>query len=379
MNNAGGIPYIATKDLSFEGKINYLNGVFIPNEDEKKFRIAKANSVFICAEGGSAGRKIAFSDQKCFFVNKLFCLEAWEEVLPKYIYYFLKSEVFQKQFKGALRGVIGGVSLSKIKAFKITYPPLPAQKQIVEQLDATFADIDKAISVTQKNIDNAEALFQSFLDSLLYENKKDDDSWVECPLHEVLKNRPRNGYSPPKVYQGTEGTPVLTLSSVTGNSFKPDKIIFTKAPLKKTSHYWIQNGDLLITRSNTKELVGHVAIVKGIHNPTIYPDLIMKMNANEKYVLAEFLFYYLQTSRVRTYIKKNAKGANPTMVKINQGVVKNIPVQAPSKEKQIQLLRRLEKIQSHIQISKELLSKKLMNYNSLKFSVLSQAFSGELH
>lgn len=52
-----GYPFIATKDVSFDGKINYDNGVRIPHGIQ--YKTADKGSVFICAEGGSAGRKIA--------------------------------------------------------------------------------------------------------------------------------------------------------------------------------------------------------------------------------------------------------------------------------------------------------------------------------
>lgn len=45
--------YIGTKDIEFDCSVNYSNGVRIPF-DEKKFKIAPAGSVLVCAEGGSA-------------------------------------------------------------------------------------------------------------------------------------------------------------------------------------------------------------------------------------------------------------------------------------------------------------------------------------
>jgi hypothetical protein len=49
------------------------------------------------------------------------------------------------------------------------------------------------------------------------------------------------------------------------------------------------DGDFLITRSNTPELVGHVAIADGIARPTIYPDLIMRMIPAPDCMLTRFL------------------------------------------------------------------------------------------
>ena len=60
-NLDSGYNYISTKDIDFESnEIDYENGIKIPFEAEK-FRIAYANSPLICAEGGSAGKKIGYT------------------------------------------------------------------------------------------------------------------------------------------------------------------------------------------------------------------------------------------------------------------------------------------------------------------------------
>ena len=82
-----GMPYVATKDVGFDGAINYKNGVFIPDEYLSGFKISPAFATLVCAEGGSAGRKIAFSTEECCFVNKLFSLQPNENIIPKFIYY----------------------------------------------------------------------------------------------------------------------------------------------------------------------------------------------------------------------------------------------------------------------------------------------------
>ncbi len=139
-----GMPYVATKDVGFDGDINYENGIRIPDAYQSKFKISPAGATLICAEGGSAGRKIAFSFEDCCYVNKLFSLQTDINVIPKFIYYYALSAGFQSQFKEALHGLIGGVSLSKIKDFQISIPPLAEQQRIVAKLDAAFAEINKS-------------------------------------------------------------------------------------------------------------------------------------------------------------------------------------------------------------------------------------------
>lgn len=88
-----GLNYIGTKDISFNNIIEYENGVKIPFKDLKDFKIAKSNTSLLCIEGGSAGRKIGFTNQDVCFGNKLCCFEAIEDE-PKFIYFYLQSNDF---------------------------------------------------------------------------------------------------------------------------------------------------------------------------------------------------------------------------------------------------------------------------------------------
>ena len=162
-----GRPYVATKDISFEGSINYNNGISIPISESNKFKISRENSTLVCAEGGSAGRKIAFSYKSCHFVNKLFSIEPNGEVEPKFIYYYTLGKQFQSQFKNNLTGLIGGVSLKKIKSFEISLPTSSEQKKIIKKIDLIFSEINESINETKKNLTKFDDLKQSILISEL--------------------------------------------------------------------------------------------------------------------------------------------------------------------------------------------------------------------
>ena len=127
-----GFSYIGTKDISFDSRINYDNGVRIPFENN--FRRAKKNSVLMCIEGGSAGRKIAVTDRDVCFGNKLCNFNA-EEISNRYIYFYLQSPAFKKSFVDNVTGIIGGVSLKRLNLIPLPLPPLAEQKRIVESLE----------------------------------------------------------------------------------------------------------------------------------------------------------------------------------------------------------------------------------------------------
>ena len=139
--NVEGRYYIGTKDVGFDNKIEYNNGVAIPQKYEKEFRIAPANSVLLCIEGGSAGRKIGLLNQNVCFGNKLCCFSPFLNI-EKYIFYYLQSPAFMELFFANKSGIIGGVSIAKVKEILIPLPPLAEQKRIVEKIEELFKEID---------------------------------------------------------------------------------------------------------------------------------------------------------------------------------------------------------------------------------------------
>ena len=126
--------YIGTKDVNFDQTINYDNGIKIPFEKDN-FRIAPKNTVLMCIEGGSAGRKIAFTNQDVCFGNKLCCFNSYKNEIEKFIFYFLQSTLFTDAFKDNINGIIGGVSINNLKGMLFPLPPLSEQKRIVTAIE----------------------------------------------------------------------------------------------------------------------------------------------------------------------------------------------------------------------------------------------------
>lgn len=127
-----GLSYIGTKDVSFDNQIDYDNGVRIPLNEN--FRRARKNSVLMCIEGGSAGRKIAMTEREVCFGNKL-CNFDSANVSNRYIYFYLQSPEFKKFFTDNITGIIGGVSMKRLNSIPLPLAPLAEQKRIVERLN----------------------------------------------------------------------------------------------------------------------------------------------------------------------------------------------------------------------------------------------------
>ena len=139
-----GYNYIGTKDVGFNHVITYENGVKIPFDDAS-FRYAYKNAILLCIEGGSAGRKVGILSEKVCFGNKLCAFHTF--VIPEnFLYYLIQSDYFFDLFRENVSGLIGGVSVNKIKELIIPLPPLSEQKRIVSEIESIFKRIDEVKS-----------------------------------------------------------------------------------------------------------------------------------------------------------------------------------------------------------------------------------------
>lgn len=202
------------------------------------------------------------------------------------------------------------------------------------------------------------------------------DSWKLVSLINLLLFEPRNGYSPkPVKYETT--TKSLTLTATTSGKFNAKHFKYLDEQIEDNSHLWIKNGDILIQRGNTREYVGISAIYTGISKQFIYPDLMMKIVCSSE-VTPHFIHYAINMKPSRRYFQKKATGTAGSMPKINKEIVNNLLIPIPSKKEQIQIVQEIESRISICDQVEATITENLQRAESLRQSILKQAFEGKL-
>ena len=95
--------------------------------------------------------------------------------------------------------------------------------------------------------------------------------------------------------------------------------------------YQVTKGDVFISRSNTRELVGLASIVTEEVPPrTIYPDLLIRLTPNTERIRSSFLAYVLRFPEVRRQIQDRASGSSQSMVKISGERLREVQIPVPT-------------------------------------------------
>ena len=172
------------------------------------------------------------------------------------------------------------------------------------------------------------------------------NEWEAGVLTDWLQCSPKNGYSPPESGEWT-GTLMLGLGCLTKHGFIPSQLKNAPSGDPRIQKALLSDGDLLISRANTRETVGFVGRYRNIGLPCSYPDLMMRLTIVDS-SNPEFMEYVLRSGGVRKQIQAAANGTSESMVKINANTVKGLKVALPRLDEQLQILDHLRSITGRI-------------------------------
>jgi type I restriction enzyme S subunit len=368
-----------------DGRLNFSDVAYLDVEAKalEKRRLLPGDLILEKSGGGPnqpVGRVALFECEDADFSFSNFTAALRVADPSELDYRYLHRFLFWLHLSGGTEGIqshstnIRNLNMTAYKAVRVPIPSLAEQRRLVAILDEAFKELFSVSKSVHAAQERSAAVAQSERERVFAQF----EGRMKVPLAELLSEQPRNGWSPPAVYQTGSGTPVLTLSSVTGFEFDGGKHKLSSAPTKAGAHYWLQEGELLVTRANTPQLVGHAAICHGLQQRTICPDLIMKMTLDPRRADARFIHQFMKTRAVRDYMTTHAVGANPTMVKISKSTVQQTLVPAPGLHTQMAIARHLDDVERASSTLAATYQRKLALLDEIKRSLLHEAFSGNL-
>lgn len=298
---------------------------------------------------------------------------------------FLFINFEQYLYDNATGTTFAQVNSDTLNKMPIPLPPFDEQQRIVDRIESLFAKLNEAKAKAEAVLDGFEIrkaaiLHKAFTGELTAKWRTVKNiavkNWDSCPLISVLKEKPRNGYSPNPVEYKTN-VKSMTLSATTSGFFRSEFFKYIDKEIPENSYLWLSQGDILIQRANSLEKVGTSAIYTGGEHEFIYPDLIMKLQVKAPHSY-KYIAYILSTQATLNYFRTNATGTAGNMPKINQQIVSNTPIVVPSSEEQQEIVRILDSLLAKEQRAKEAAENVLNQIDVMKKAILARAFRGEL-
>lgn len=278
------------------------------------------------------------------------------------------------------------MDFARFQAIEIRIAPEAEQRRIVAKLDPLLARcehvrtelgrVDSLIARQRRAIQTTA--FQGRLGVGAGRSADLPSGWRTLLLSDLITDGPTNGVSP-RAATDNAGTLSLRLTATTSGYLRLDEHAVKRVNLapEPGSRFWLEPGDLLVQRANSREHVGAAAIFDGPRATYIYPDLMMKIRIEDP-VLRRYVWRYLNSPGARDYFQANAAGTAGNMPKITGRVLRELPVPIPPEGQLAALLETLDARLSRLDAvaagnarCRELVSK-------LESAFLQKAFAGRL-
>jgi len=281
---------------------------------------------------------------------------------PKYVYHYLRfrevpSVGYSRHFKF-------------LREIPIPRPTLAEQRRIAAILDQADALRAKRRQVLAHLDALSQSIFHDMFGDLVH------GSWPVEPLG-LLSPRIDSGTSPVcetrPASLGEWG--VLKLGAVTYGEFRGSENKAYVGDVTSMLGNEVMPGDVLMTRKNTRDLVGAVAVVEDhVTSGLLIPDLVFRLHLERERLDAEYFHTLMMTPSKRAIVKTLASGSAGSMPNISKARLRELAIELPPMELQREFARRIACVKGQ----KAKAQRTLDGYDTLFSALQSRAFRGEL-
>ena len=276
---------------------------------------------------------------------------------------FLCSDWFREELSDAGHGAAQqNVSTKDLVEIEIPIPPLDEQKRIVAKLDEAFVGLAKAKENAEKNLQNARALFESHLDSVFTQR---GPGWKMEKL-DVLTELAR-GHNPPKSKFIREQKPGYVRFYQIRDGGSDDYACYV--PDTPQLHKMKKDDIMMVAYRHVGRAFRGV---EGAFNVA----LCKISNARRDILDDDYLFHLIPSQYVKGELLKRSERSLIPSMSIEH--LRELRIPLPPLREQQHIVKLINSLSKETQRLARIYEQKLEALESLKKSILHEAFSGEL-
>jgi type I restriction enzyme S subunit len=299
-----------------------------------------------------------------------------EELLPRYLYWFLESYV------GQLRSESIGSTIKYIKMGNLTDAEIPLlsiekQREIVEKLDRAFAEIELAGIHLRKRVSSYCSLEEAFINERLRQNC---ETFTSKKLSDITSKigsgaTPRGGEESYK----SEGISLIRSLNVYDDGFREKKLAFIdEVQAKALANVEIKTGDVLLNITGAS--IARTCIAPKEYLPARVNQHVSVIRPKPEIISTEYLHFLLRSQRMKSSLLGVGNSGGSTRQALTKVDLENTIIEfPPDLEDQKEAV---DDLKSFVDLSKTYmnnLSKIESLYLDLQNSLLISELSGSIN
>lgn len=395
-----GVLFLRSQNVYDDG-LRLDDVVFIDEDTDAEMAQTRVRpqDVLLNITGASIGRTaIVPDDLPSANVNQHVCIiRLGAKTQPRFVSYALKSQLVKDQIRSYENGSSReGLNFEQVGNLLVALPgDQRRQRQAADHLDRKTAQIDALIAKKQQQIGLLEtrraALALEAVTGKLSTSVSRKPSglkwvgdipegWSVIRLKVVLAGPIEQGWSPQcESRQAEDGEwGVLKVGCVNGHHFDASEQKALPAEVEPEVRWEIRQGDILISRGNTRELVGSAALVREVRPRLLLCDLLYRFRVNGAKADPEFIVMALRSRLVRHQLECEATGTSSSMKKVGQETIKELAVCLPPLAEQQRLVEQVRRETMRIDQAQDRISQQSDHLREYRQAVITAAVTGQV-
>ena len=338
----------------------------VSDQTAKKFRLKlfRAGSVIFAKSGMSCMKGWVYVlKNDCYVVSHLAVVSP-NGINSRFLHYYLQFSRPNSLVKDA---AFPSISLKDIENLIVPDLPKEEQEEIVERLDAAFAQIDELKSNAEKQLAEARALFQSALTQAM----QPKPGWQEKRIKEIADVK--GGKRVPKGYklQSTKTNhPYIRVADFNnyGTIEMSDIQYISDDIFEQIKNYTITDKDLYVSIAGT---IGKTGIIPSKLNGANLTENACKLVFKEDINL-RFVYLFTLSEIFKKQVEKATKQASQPKLALTR--LAEIKMSIPSISEQQTIVAQLDALSNRIRDLEEISRKTAAECDALTQALLRQIF-----
>jgi len=381
----GTIPWVKSGELD--------KGLILDTEEKISEEALKNSSAKLFPKGtllialyGATIGKLAFLGVEAA-TNQAVCgIYKNENIVSNFLFNFL---FFKKAYlvKQSIGGAQPNISQGILKNLDIPLPPLPEQKKIVEKIEELFRGLDSGVASLKKAKEQIKLYRQSvlaaaFSGKLTQDVKRETkngelpEGWKWVKLGEVISDFKRGpfGSTIKKSFFVEQGYKVYEQKNAIYKDKSLGSYFIDENKYKELEGFSVKGGDYIVSCSGTIGKIYRLPLNahKGVINQALLRLRLDEKKLNEKY----FLYLFESEPFQKKIIVESRGSAMKNLAGVKE--LKLIAFILPPLNQQHQIVLEIEKRFSEADNLEKAIDESLAKSETLRQSILKQAFEGRL-
>lgn len=340
--------------------------------DASSAKIFPKGTLLIALYGATIG-KLAYLDiEAC--TNQAVCgIFENEKVSQKYLYYFL---LFHRPnlIKQGIGGAQPNISQTILKKMMVSYPCDKAEQlRIVGKIEELSSRLDASVAELQTakeklKVYRQAAITQAF--PTLFEGRTVKLSDIASVSGGITKGRKLDNCD-------ILTLPYLRVANVQNGFLDLQEVKTIQLKQSEKDKYLLKYGDVLYTEGGDRDKLGRGTVWRNEIEHCVHQNHVFKARLDLDRAIPEYVAYWSMSTPARNYFYQKGK-QSVNLASINKTVLSNLLLPLPPVTDQQKII---ESISARISVADNIeqsLDISLQQAESLRQSILNQAFEGEL-